>query len=1004
MMRTLHRIGLSCAFATMAQVVIAEEIADARPVSAPVHFDIAVQPLAQALDRFALQSGLQLVYHADEVAPDAYSPVLVGNFAPEAALRTLLAHSGLAYRFINTRTVGLRRAEETRLAVAAGAGAGAGAGAATREEADSGPATTQQPPPGEGTSGATEEIVITGTHIRGTAPVGSQLISIDRAEIERSGYSTVADVVRSLPQNFGGGVTEDYSSGRDGQTNFSGGIALNLRGLGPGSTLVLLNGRRLADSGSEGRFTDISSIPLSAVERIDVLPDSASAIYGSDAVGGVVNIVLRKDYRGAETRLKFGSVTEGTSREYQLGQLFGGGWEGGHALLSYEFRRREPLLARDRRQTASLDLRPLGGSDFRAPFANPGTILDPLTFQPAYAIPRDQDGRSLTPADFTYGTVNYGDVGKDQQFLALEKRHGLSVSLTQDVNEGLSVFFDGLLSDRRTDSRGGGSTGFLVVDDRNPFFVNPTGSTDPIYMYYDFTDDLGPQTAKSTQRTLDATFGTNLQLGARWHAMADLNYAREKAHVLLSGFIDDAALNSALSDSDPSTAFNPFGDGSFTNPATLAGIDRSVPYSALSSLRTAGLTADGPLFGMPGGDVQLAVGINHREQRVRSQLMNALGTTETVNYGRNVTAAFAELRIPLIGEGNHARGLRQLTASLAGRHEKYSDFGTSTNPKLGLEWSPLAGLLVRGSWSTSFKAPNVVDMKETSNISAILALPDPAVPSSTTMALAWIGGNADLRPETSETWSLGVELVPERVPGLNVSLTYFDINFRNRIEPGPFVYSVLGDPTLEALVIDDPTPEQIAAVCSRSNFSGNAADCLNPALFDVIVDVRTSNASKVRNSGLDALASYPVESRIGRITFGLNATYLLEFARALRETSPLLGTLDTPFNPLDFRARASLVWTRQQLETSVYLNYSDAYRDSRSTPGRRLGAWRTVDLNLNYRFPGDRRAALAGASASLNVQNLFDSSPPFLDTPGGYDAANADLLGRLASLTLRKEW
>ncbi|MBL4802102.1 MAG: TonB-dependent receptor [Emcibacter sp.] len=196
-----------------------------------------------------------------------------------------------------------------------------------------------------------EEVTVTGSHIRGAAPVGSKVYTYDREEIDRKGYATLPEFIQSLPQNFNGGISEStngVSTENGANFNITNGTGVNLRGLGNASTLVLLNGQRMAPAGLGGNFVDISMIPLSAVESVEVLPDGASAIYGSDAIGGVVNFKMRKDYDGAETRLRYGLATQGGLEEFQVGQTFGKTWEQGYGLVSYEYNHRNPLDANDR--------------------------------------------------------------------------------------------------------------------------------------------------------------------------------------------------------------------------------------------------------------------------------------------------------------------------------------------------------------------------------------------------------------------------------------------------------------------------------------------------------------------------------------------------------------------------------------------------------------------------------------------------------------------------------
>ena len=236
----------------------------------------------------------------------------------------------------------------------------------TRRVQSQRPAATRRDP---------EEVVrITGTYISDEAPVGQELISANRDEIEATGTATPADFLRTLPQTFGGGPNQDTYIGQEALTNSGLGVGENLRGLGARATLVLIDGRRMAPSGTEGEFVDIENIPMSAIERIDMLPDSASAIYGADAVGGVVNFVFRNKLDGCRDHRAGGSGTRGDLQEYLFSQTLGKSWDGGSGLFSFEFYRRGALPAADRSYAES-DLRPFGGGNFDTNLTNPGNII-----------------------------------------------------------------------------------------------------------------------------------------------------------------------------------------------------------------------------------------------------------------------------------------------------------------------------------------------------------------------------------------------------------------------------------------------------------------------------------------------------------------------------------------------------------------------------------------------------------------------------------------------------
>ena len=300
-------------------------------------FNIEAQPLSEALLEFSKQSDVNVIAPSSLTRGHRATPVL-GEYTPEEALKTMLGDADLEMRTQGNGSIILAdfRAEEER-------GGRFRVAQVTQEDAVR----------DVGRQDADDEqqedvIVVTGTNIRGVQPAGSPISVYSREDIEFTGHSTIQDFIQTLPENFGGGVAEDTQGGvvpGGGGINFGAGV--NLRGLGNDSTLVLFNGRRLAPVGS-GNSVDISMIPLAAVEAVEVLTDGASAIYGSDAVGGVVNFKLRSDYDGAETRLRLGSATSGDLDSIQVGQNFGKAWDSGNALVSYEYNRRDSLDANDR--------------------------------------------------------------------------------------------------------------------------------------------------------------------------------------------------------------------------------------------------------------------------------------------------------------------------------------------------------------------------------------------------------------------------------------------------------------------------------------------------------------------------------------------------------------------------------------------------------------------------------------------------------------------------------
>lgn len=316
-----------------------------------IKFYIEEQPLISALNDWSKQSGLQVVWPSRNHAQYGKTLLLQGTFAPMEALELLLRNSGLTYSIINERTVVIResapRASSASGAVtqkfwlAAADTRGAGSRARTGSFRHSPVAATFDE--------SIAEVIVTGTHIRGAAPAGSALTTYKREQFDRAGAATVEQFARQMPGNFANADTIAGAGSNASLATLGGGVnsfnnsAFNLGGLGPGATLTLLNGHRIAPAGNDGAFVDISMIPLTAVDHIDVLNDGASAIYGADAVAGVVNIITRKDFDGAESQVRYGGATDGGADALRASQLLGTRWSSGNVMLNYEYNRKDRL-------------------------------------------------------------------------------------------------------------------------------------------------------------------------------------------------------------------------------------------------------------------------------------------------------------------------------------------------------------------------------------------------------------------------------------------------------------------------------------------------------------------------------------------------------------------------------------------------------------------------------------------------------------------------------------
>jgi iron complex outermembrane recepter protein len=975
-------------FATLCIAVglfmVTGEFAHAEGLSRP----LPAQPLTDALMIVAKEFDLMLIYQAELSAgvPTRGAPA---GLSVEDTLRALLKDTSLTWELIEGRALMIRPRNSAHVQ-------------RDDEPTDSAELVREsvlRPVAGQAKSVA--QVLITGRHMpNGILPIGAQQITVTRDAIQRNGYATVADVMRSLPQNFPGGPSEDtWTIGQEEIYNSSRGTGANLRGLGPGSTLVLVNGRRLAAGGGDGRFVDISGIPLSAIQRIDVFPDGASAIYGADAVGGVVNIELLPNYAGAETLVRLGQATAGSPHEYQLAQTLGRTWASGSALLSAEFYRRSELPAADRLQSRSSDLTPLGGNNFDIAEGNPGTII---SGSETWAIPPHQDGQTLTSGDLTAGRPNLHNRNEGMDLLPDHRRWGLIGRLNQKVGD-LDLFADLLLSKRDSEIALGPMRLTFAVPNTNAFYVSPTGGNDPVSIAYGFGPDLGIEVDTARVTTSSVTAGLNLRAG-EWTITPAISYASARDLIDRGPLVDQEALSRALADPDPATAFNPFGDGSFTAPETLERLRVDVLRKTQTILHTAGIDAGGSLGRWFDRDVKMAAGLETRHEALAS--LGTQGDIRTIDSRRNrfVNAGYAEVVVPIIDAHHKRIGAHSLSLSVGSRYEHYSDAGGARMPRVGLDWSPVSQVNLRSTWSKSFKAPKLVELDDSRSFNALSSQADRSASSGFSQVLLSFGSNAELRDETARVWTLGADMGSSS-RGLGFGLTYFDIDYRDRIDRIDFTSSILDDPALSDLVIRNPSYDERRLVCDRARFIGNPNDCL-VASVSAMIDMRLGNIASMKTSGLDVSIHYDADSELGQFEAGIAATYIFDFLKSRYYTEPIQSVLDTPGNPLRLRGRAHVFWDRGPLSVSAALNYAGSYVDTASKPHRSVRPWTTIDMAVRFQLTSYIGSRLDGIFIDLSAQNLFNEPPPFLNNPIGlgYDPENADLVQRFVSLGLRKEW
>jgi iron complex outermembrane receptor protein len=362
-----------------------------------------------------------------------------------------------------------------------------------------------------------------------------------------------------------------------------------------------------------------------------------------------------------------------------------------------------------------------------------------------------------------------------------------------------------------------------------------------------------------------------------------------------------------------------------------------------------------------------------------------------------VNSVYGELLVPVFGAANALPGLRKLTLDIADRYDRYSDVGSTTNPKFGLDWAPIDSLTFRGSYGTSFRAPTIAQIYGNTNTLFVQNYSDPTC-NCVIQGVTRSGGNLNLKPETATTYTAGVDFEPTWLSNSKFSLTYFDIDYKNQVVSYLADLTVLQREALFAgsgLITRNPSAALIAEQVAETHFTGVLP---NPVL--VFVDGRNLNLGRTLAKGIDLDFSYRVpQTALGNLQFGLSGTYFTSYLTSITANAPQLEVLNTIYNPLRFKARGTIGLTHAENSGALFINYVNSYVNTLATPHQTVGQYTTVDLHLAHTFP--RNIVL-----SFDARDLFDTKPPFVNIAesanggGGFDATVTNPIGRVASLGL----
>ncbi len=975
-------------------------------IKRPTH--IPPESLAAALKTLASERGLALAYRS-EVVGDLKSPGAVGELTTEEAFTRILAGTALTFRYLDEKTVTIVPVASTQAQVQ-------GQGGATSPDKEgkkdsSSEFRVAQVDQGQTSSPSTvekqdqqaskkkpvqlEEVIVTGSRIPQMAKEGAHEVKVYTQEkIEQSGQTTVSDFLNTLSD-------VSIAIREQGFQTSLGATTVRLHGLPIGTTLVLVNGRRLETSGSQARadFFDLNNIPLSAVEQIEVVADGSSAVYGSDAIAGVVNILLKRDFDGLEASARYGSALG--LNEWTTSLDWGKRWDRGSLTVIGSYQTRGELAVSQRALTRSNDYRAFGGPDNNVNACNPGNVysLDGVTPLPGLggatfaAVPTGFTGKpSIQEFATTAGTLNECLNGFGNDIIPETHRAGFFVQGRYAVSPSAEVFTEVLYSRVRQLQSGGfnglfGAPGAqnqdFTVDALNPY--NPFGTTVGI---------SGLFTSNPVFEILDTDF-VRLLVGAKGHlfdtweweasARSSEDYSKNPQPSVIA---DNTAIQNALNSPNPATALNPFVNGPYGSSQLLQSFF-SDTYETFTGRGDAieGFVR-GPLLRLPSGPIQLLVGAEYGRDRLSFDAVNdGIDPPNTRSSTRRKSyAAFGEATVPIIGNHDPARVGDILAVRLAGRHDHYDDFGSKNTPQIGVEWRPLEPVLVRGTYSEAFKAPALQQLH-----SPTLVLHGVGIDPLTGNLVSFrrlIGGNPGLNPETGQSHTFGLVWTSRTVPDLSASITNWSVRETNAIQ----------QPTVAVILANEAL------------FPGRVVRNAN----GVITEVNTTfvNFGEIEAAGVDYELTWKRETKVGIWTPSLSASQTYRYTTALRPNSPAIDATSKAQDSGNWAPRwkgsVAIGWKRGPYSASFDGRYVGRYQDYDST--QQIGNFWLYDANFRY-SAGHVFAAsnplLKETYFEVGGVNLFNSLPQFSHAffnQLGYDPAQSDIRGRFLYAQLGIKW
>ncbi|WP_257218079.1 TonB-dependent receptor [Janthinobacterium sp. BJB304] len=854
-----------------------------------------------------------------------------------------------------------------------------------------------------------QKVEVTGSSIkRAEAETISVIQTLTRKDIEQTGKASIADVVRSISADNNGSISGSFTNGFAGSAS-----GVSLRGLSVSSTLVLINGRRTAPYGfgddGQRSFVDLNSIPLDAVDRIDILKDGASAIYGSDAIAGVVNIILRQNYVGKTISANVGQSGHGDGTVTSISGAIGFGdmdTDKFNVFATIDAKKSGEIKQTNRdKWIGQADARPWGGRDQRAGFTTAGNAggssflgtLRPVNAAGAPAgnvtnLPGSCDPINLDPTggnsnDNSRGgcmwdPIQFATIQPKTENVNLFMRGTLALGANAQGYTEVGIFKS--KADTYTTPSGLTGAGFDLVNAR----VNNTSTgPDQLLMPANHPDNILGVAARprwvdesrprvsnletTVTRVLAGVKGTY----ANWDYDTGLMYAESKTDRTQTGYYRSSALRTALNNG----TFR-IGKGVINSPEVLALVSPTLNNSGTTKSTSLDFKASRELFQLPGGMMGLALGAEYRKEETNSQSTPYTDINDIVGLGysasqgsRNVKALYAELAAPV---------MKELELQFALRSDDYSDYGRSTTPKVGFKFTPASAVAFRGTYAEGFRAPSAAENGNSAVAAFTSIASDPVrcavtklpIDCSSQQVGAITIGNKNIKPETSKSYSLGMVLEP--IKNISLSIDWWKIVRDGEIngsDPGAVVANPAGYPDAE-IVRGEPT----------SNFPGLAGPIL-------MVKAPYLNAGKTKTSGIDLdLRGKYNAGEYGRFNSGVTVTYMKEFTRTNADGTVLefagthgdvnlSGNGGTPKT----KVRLTLGWDQGPVNITANMNYVSSISNKNDVKGDcldvdandvpykncRIASFTTTDLFAKWNVTKQWEL-------TASITNLFDKMAP----------------------------